>query len=383
VTGTNAAGSVRSGQPPSPWRLFYVCAVTVLSLVVLAWFLWRPGIEGYGYATVPDLVYGRAWKPYVYRVLLPGTVRLLAAALPDQTRARVSAWLAEQPALGIRALMSGWDQAHLLEYLIAVVLMYLCLCGFLWSLRELLTALYRVAERVRDVFTLVVLAGLPLFFRYHNYPYDFPTLFLFTLGLSLLLRQSWRWFFPVYVLACLNKETTILLTLVFALHFRREQRMSREQFSNLLTAQVVIFVVVKLGLAAVFRDNPGSFVALQGTRHNLDLLGALSLPAVFGWCGVALLLFYRWSEKPLFLRRALWIVVPLVGLTFFLGYLDELRDYYEAYPVVALLLLHSVSRLWGLRITVVGSPQTPRPVQAGERPGPGGDAPDGCPSAGP
>ena len=38
--------------------------------------------------------------------------------------------------------------------------------------------------------------------------------------------------------------------------------------------------------------------------------------------GLALLLAYRWSAKPAFLRHSLWIVVPLVVLTFFLGYLD-------------------------------------------------------------
>jgi hypothetical protein len=333
--------------------VFYLCACTILSLVVLGIFLWRPGIEGYERARFADMVYGRAYKPYVYRVLLPGTVWVIASAIPDQTKADVSESLARMPALDNLLKILGWDAKYLVEYLIGVVLMYLSLWGFIWSLRYLLSGLYDVSEKVRDVFTLLVLVGLPQLFRYHNYPYDFPTLFLFTLGLGLMVRRRWRWFIPLYVLACLNKETTILLTLVFAIHFWRRQDMGRARFSDLLTAQLVIFAVLKLGLAILFRDNPGSFFALHVPRHNIDLLGAYPLATVFGWCGLILLLFYRWREKPVFLRHALWIVVPLVVLTFFLGYLDELRDYYEAYPIVLLLLLHSVSRIWGFQVTTL------------------------------
>jgi hypothetical protein len=319
-------------------------------------FICRPGIEGYERARFADMVYGRAYKPYVYRILLPGTVRIMAAAMPEQTRERLSESLARMSAMDNLLKILGWDRRYVVEYLIGAVLMYLCLWGFIGALRYLLGVVYRVSEKVREVFTLVALAGLPLFFRYHNYPYDFPTLFLFTLGLGLMARQRWAWFVAVYLLACLNKETAILLTLVFAIRFWPREDTVRARFGDLLTVQLLGFAVIKAGLAYVFRDNPGSFVALHVPRHNLELLGAYPLATVFGWCGLILLLFYRWREKPAFLRNALWIVVPLVALTFFLGYLDELRDYYEAYPIVLLLLLHSVSRIWSFQVTPVDQP---------------------------
>ena len=175
-------------------------------------------------------------------------------------------------------------------------------------------------------------------------------MFLFTLGLGLLVRRRWRLFLVVFVLACLNKETTILLTLVFAIHFRRPASLPRAAYRGLLLAQLAIFAVLKTGLYVLYRDNPGAFVEAHFPQHNLDVLKAYPLATVFGWCGVALLVAYRWPEKPAFLRDALWIALPLVVLTFFLGYLDELRDYYEAYPIVLLLILHSVGRIVGFNV---------------------------------
>lgn len=350
--------------------MFYLCAVIILSTLVFGIFLYRPGISGYDRALFGDMVYGRAYKPYVYRVLLPGAVWGITSAIPDQTKARLGESLGQTAVMDNLVKILDWDRAYLIEYLIGVVLMYLSLWGFIWALRYLLDAVYHVSDKIRDVFTLLVLAGLPQLFRYHNYPYDFPTLFLFTLGLGLMVRRRWRWFIPLYVLACLNKETTILLTLVFAIHFRHREDIGRARFSDLLTAQLVIFVVIKAALALVFRDNPGRFVALDVPRHNLELFGAYPLATVFGWCGLVLLLFYRWGEKPALLRHALWIVVPLVVLTFFLGYLDELRDYYEAYPIVALLLLHSVSKVWRFELVPAdgAAPSLTRRTPAGTRP---------------
>jgi hypothetical protein len=63
-----------------------------------------------------------------------------------------------------------------------------------------------------------------------------------------------------------------------------------------------------------------------------------------------MLMGVRWAQTPRFLRTALWVLPVLVGLTLFLGYLDELRDYYEAFPVVVLLIAHGVARVMGVDI---------------------------------
>jgi hypothetical protein len=65
---------------------------------------------------------------------------------------------------------------------------------------------------------------------------------------------------------------------------------------------------------------------------NYNLLFLLLLPLVID----------RWSQKPLFLKRALWIIPVLLVLTFCFGYIDEMRDYYEGYPIILLLMAHTL-----------------------------------------
>jgi len=44
------------------------------------------------------------------------------------------------------------------------------------------------------------------------------------------------------------------------------------------------------------------------------------------------------------------IAIPLFVLTLFLGYLDELRDYYELFPVVTILIFHSIAEILNIKI---------------------------------
>jgi hypothetical protein len=341
------------------WRMAYLGTCVLLSALVFGIFVCRPGINGYDRAMFADMIYGNAEKPYVYRILLPGTVRLLTAVIPSDARFRLSYALAENPAVSNLFTILGWEHGYAIEYFVALALMYVALAGFVWAVRYLLDGVYSVSPRVRDVFTLLTLAGLTQFFRYYSYLYDFPNICLFTLGLALMVRGRWRVFIPVYLLACLNKETTILLTMIFCIHFLGRARMERKTFVALLLAQLAIFGLVQLGLFLAFRDNLGGFLPRSFPHHNLDVLKAYPLSVVFGWCGLVLLICYGWSNKPLLLRHGLWIVAPLVVLSFFLGYVDELRDFYEAYPIVLLLILPSIGRLLNFEVRNV-APQAGR-----------------------
>jgi hypothetical protein len=68
---------------------------------------------------------------------------------------------------------------------------------------------------------------------------------------------------------------------------------------------------------------------------------------------VMILLFYHWSDKPQFLRDGIWIGIPLIVCIFLFGFLDELRVYYEIYPIGILLVYHSLCELSGNRLEKV------------------------------
>ena len=63
-----------------------------------------------------------------------------------------------------------------------------------------------------------------------------------------------------------------------------------------------------------------------------------------------------WSTRdasPFMSRGFLVTLLPLLVATLFLGYIDELRDYYEALPLGLCLVLLTVGRRWGVRAQTV------------------------------
>lgn len=52
------------------------------------------------------------------------------------------------------------------------------------------------------------------------------------------------------------------------------------------------------------------------------------------------------ARKAYFLRASfVCVLLPLVGLALFFGYLDEWRGYYEAYPIALCLIADSLIRI--------------------------------------
>ena len=263
--------------------------------------------------TLIKLMAGTADRPFVYRVLAPTIIRLVsvATALP--------------PAV------------------VTLGVMWLSLISFALTFRSF--ARHFIAEPLlADLATIFALVGLyPSF--YFGKIYDFTILFLFVLELLLMYTQRWWAYTLLFPIACLGKETTVLLGLVFALHFFRQ--LDRRTFFTLLAAQAIIFLVIRLTLTWVFRNNPGNTLEF----HLFDHLRAFGRQPIFfslwllwlsGMVGIA---WYRWQHKPLFLRQAaLGIAGPLVILFFISGGPYELRALYEAYPVMFLLMVLSLDK---------------------------------------
>jgi hypothetical protein len=326
------------------------------SSVVMTLFIHRGGVLT-GKANWLAMVEGTARRPFIYRTLVPSTTRLLlrAAALPpgegdrDGTAlARAGDTVVQWATLNL-ARPSAVAPGHVLEFVACFCVMFFALFGFALALRRLVRAVYSAPPEVADLAPLVALIIIPsVFFRAENVIYDPMTLLLFTLGVYLIYIRSRLLYFLVFLLATLNKETSILLVPLFVL---REQGVLRRWTLALLAAgQVLAFVGVKAAIAHALRGTPGSFVEFHLYDHNLALV---TQPAFyFKTFGVviplALVIALDWREKPSFLRRGLLVcLLPLVAFALFLGYVDELRDYYEAYPFVVLLALPTVRKLLG------------------------------------
>ena len=316
----------------------------------------NPGND-YDKALLTRMVDGTGHKPFVLRTLLPTTVRLILAVIPDSLENTLQDRLGD---FELFALTSAPDEDHVSLYLVAYTLEWLALIGWLIVLRQGLIHFYGDRGLVTDM--LPILAGmlLPCLYRHVAYDYDFPQLFLFTTGLLLLLRHSWRAYYPILLLAALGKETALLLPIVHLLG--RDSRLTGSSWMKHALAQLGIVGIVRVVLQfVVFADNPGTGVEVWFSRNvaflsNTTLMWfwfnevghySLFLPAT---CNVLFLLglplvVWEWSSKPTVLRRALWITPLLVVLTFIMGQVDEVRVYYPLVPIFFWLSAHTLLKM--------------------------------------
>ncbi len=332
-----------------PRIVYYVLLFTV-SLIVMSLLAFTPGINRKGALELDEMIYGTAPKPFVYRQLLPYTVKLSLQAVSDDLRE----WMtvkASRSSTMIRILSRVSLTPDLfLEYAVTLIFIYLSLWGFIFSFRYLFTLLFESPVYFTDIVTLFATAGIPAFFSY-SYIYDIPTLFFFTVGLAAMLNRNWGLYLLVFFLGCWSKETMILLTLVFFIYFFKDQKIKRTLFLRLLAVQVVSFTVIKMLLGIIYSDNPGGLVEFH-LLHNLLYGYHFTLSVFLSWVFFCILIFFNWNEKPLFLRNALWIGVPLIILTLFLGLIHEIRDYGEMYPILFGLMAHTVGVVMKIPISV-------------------------------
>lgn len=346
-----------------------------VSFWVVTMFYFSPGVNGYERAHFPELVHGRAWRPFVTRTLFPVTVRVASRAIP----ASFDAWVQDQP-LGARLIASrtvrdrlGFRPPYLREYLTAFLLSVVCLVLLSLTLEKLWTALMRPAAPHASAFGVLAVLALPTMFIYYSYIYDFPTLLLYTACLLMMVRRRWGPYFALFAVGCLSKETMLLLIAVFAIYFRRSFETERATYLRFILIQVLILAVVRGGLAFVYRANPGGIAEFHLLRHNFRLMTHHWSPESFvAWGVVAILVLRNLTRRPYFARVAAAMLLPLVGLTLFLGYLDELRDYYEAYPALALLIGCSVSEWLGRPVESAAPTDASGVGPIRERPAPAG-----------
>ena len=312
----------------------------VLALVVLGAFV-QSGIDGYARASFSDQIHGTAHKPFVARALAPAVVRAICSCIPPTARQWVSDTVRQNLERTEREKWLNYGEIDATEFIVAMAVIYVSIIGFALLVPALARTFYEITPLCADMLSITAVAGLPCFFAWYAYVYDLPHLLLFTGCLVLLARKQMLPYLLLFVPTTVGKETSVLLILVFMLTYDRP--LTSRKGLAWLAVQGFIFLVVRLSIMLYFMDNPGGIVEIH-LRHNLSLR-PYSFGQFVAFLAIGLSIASRWPEKPRFLRRSLWIACPLLVLTFFFGYIDEYRDYYEVYPVVLLLCAHTLVRI--------------------------------------
>jgi hypothetical protein len=293
-------------------NLLFLAAALILSLHTVPYELrvCFPGLD-HGSDSPESLVAGVASTPYQYRVLVPWLVRAALDARLIRPDAQMAAFAVIQ----------------------IVVLVLLA-----FAFRRYLS-LFIKDPVLSSVMALTLYAVLP--FNYFNlpyYPYDIPSVLFFTVGMQVIYQRRWLWFYPLFVAATLNRETSIFLTVVTVLVLYDQYR--PRTLALLAGSQLAIWLALKGALWMIYRDNRWMGYGLYqfqlkvniATLRDYPIKGVIAL-ATWGCLWLAVVIWRR-RIHDVVLQRTLWTVPVFIAGMFFVGFVTELRIYGEVLPIV-------------------------------------------------
>ena len=322
-------------------KTLYWILVLIIAFFIFINFLQVSGIGKKQEASFDKAITGTAYRPFAYRVFLPIVANILNPLVPKRAALKFDTVL--DTIVGNQIIMKKLrGNKFLRQVAIILLIMYLSLVGFVFAIWRLIKDL-GYGSKTQCIFPLLALIGCIPFFNGFGYMYDLPVLFFSAMGLLFMFEKKWRWFLIIFACATLNKETSIFLFAIFAIYFYK--KMSGREFLLLSAYQISIYGLLHGIIMFVFRNNPGSIVEWHfddQVDYLKSVIQTTPLLIVYWTTAIAIittLIVYKWHDKSLLLRTALWVLPVFLILYILWGAPREIRGLLEVYPTVSILLL--------------------------------------------
>ncbi len=196
------------------------------------------------------------------------------------------------------------------------------------------------------------------------YPYDTFGLLFFICGLILIHNKNFRWFYPLFIIATFNRETSCFLTVI--LLFVWWKRMPRKTLFLHVFGQFIIWITIKLFLSLIFSDRYGGQFSTQ-LFYNLNFFSTIYYSAItagtirlpfkiesifklvyilgnFGFIYLLIIIFWQKLDN-IFLRRASLAIIPFYLSMLFVGLIYEYRIFGEIIPLVLMPVLYILVKI--------------------------------------
>jgi len=315
----------------------------------------------WSHATFEGMVDGTAYRPYVYRQLLPDLANSIDHHAPNSLRNYLYRREMNATASYLSALTTStaaWNPTYFLRYAALYLLTYfsafVAVCAMYWLCRSL--ALSAPAATFTAV---VVILMVPYVMSGGGYFYDFPELAFLSLAVLMAIRYPWWWMIPMVILATWNKESFLLFipTLYPFLRQKSSTMRALTHTAALLAASAIVVEWLRLR----FASNPGSTVVywfpaqLERLFHlRAMLIGnreAYGIPMLMAYSiGPALLMAWSvwraWKHIPKPFQRHAQIAA-LINVPMYLLFVQpgKLRDMSMLYPTLLVVLAVNI-QLW-------------------------------------
>jgi hypothetical protein len=328
--------------------LVFLLVYVVLSSFVMLHFLSSSRLgDAFGRTRYDAMLEGKAWKPFAYRVLIPRATNMITAATPEALRDWVH-FSAETALAGsdtVRVYLPWLAEIYrgptTYPRIVTTLLIYACLWGYIWALFRLAHALFPRQPAVHWFAPVFGLLVIPSFSWQWLYIYDIPLLFFATACFYAMATRNLLLYLVFFLLACLNKETTIFILMFFALWFAG--RMPKTQFALLLLAQFAIYLSIRLATVYIFKDNIGFHLENNVVQVlSRDLFAKSKFFMILSVSFFFFLLTFRWMDKPLFLKYGFFLLPPFFVAYVLHGWPGEYRVFFDVMPLLILLGVHTL-----------------------------------------
>jgi hypothetical protein len=158
----------------------------------------------------------------------------------------------------------------------------------------------------------------------------------------LLKKRDWS-LVPLIIIGMLNRETTILLPLIYA--FVRFGTMKPKQWIPVLLLTCAIAIGIYIWLRFQYGIKPPYaptsplhywWTNFTDWKTWLQLIGFFNLTLLLSW--------NNWRDKPLFLRRVALILPIFILVHFTVGYMREVRYFLPILPILLTFTLLNLEK---------------------------------------
>ena len=252
---------------------FLILAITAASFCgfFIKWSF-REDSSTFGFTAMIEETAGR---PFVHRQLLPQTVKLVAAAIPEQAKEKLENKLTKGRYIESRYAQAQIPPQYLIEYYLLFTFCFFGLFASLWVLRSLLSEITQ--DKVAGTLGAMLFALIfPFFEVLGGYYYDiFEILFMF-MAARFALHGNWLGLLVLTPIAEANKES--FLFFLITLYPLAQMNFSTKKAISVTTGTVMLAGVTYLYIRSLYAGNPGDMADWRIYDH---LKSALDFSSYF------------------------------------------------------------------------------------------------------
>ena len=340
--------------------LFFVAASASFSGFYDKWHFREAGVsESDEYASFESILDGTAYRPYVYRQLLPAAASLIGRMVPLSIQ---NSWYSRSVE-GSDAHIGGMadssaarNKVYFLRYRVIYLATFLFALLAVYAMYLVCKAL-EVPEPAAVFAPVIVILLVPYIMSGGGYFYDYSELAFLALAVWIALRFDWWWLIPVAALGAWNKESFLFIIPSLYPMFRR--RHSRTGAWLGVTVLCLVCGAIYYSLRLRFAQNPGSTVELswheqlqfflspQLLLFSLEKTYGMLVVSVFTVAPMALLVWTvwrAWGQLPRVIQQHAQIAAAInIPLYLLFSAPGELRDMSMLYIVFLMVLAVNLS----------------------------------------